>query len=316
MSGETKTVLDIVADFINAPFTRVDGILQNGKEAVIGGIRIIPMGVNHSAKGALALLIEADGRRLLYTGDFNRFGEGLYSSVGALDVLLTEGTNITVHSDKTEEEIEADMARIMRETSGQVFVLCSTTNIDRIQSVELACQKSGRTIAYDPFMKAIMDGVGSFSFKNPVGFVPRYIDREKEPRIHQYLAKDINGFNNANAVAGMNNLTFMVRQSMGPFLRRLDGIAPLTGSTLMYSIWRGYEQAPYTKSFLDLCRSLGMTIEYIHASGHAYREQLETAAARLKPAALIPIHTESAETFREFHNNVVLLHNGDKYQLL
>ena len=109
----------------------------------------------------------------------------------------------------------------------------------------------------------------------------------------------------------MTNLTFMVRQSMGKFLERLNSLAPLEGSTLIYSMWRGYEDTEYTKRFLALCRSLGMKIEYLHASGHAYREQLETAVLRLNPTTLVPIHTKCADMFREFHDNVLILDDGD-----
>jgi ribonuclease J len=98
---------------------------------------------------------------------------------------------------------------------------------------------------------------------------------------------------------------------MGQFLKRLDKLSPLDGSTLIYSFWKGYEDTAPTKRFLDVCRSLGINIEYLHASGHAYREQLESAIMRLNPTTLVPIHTESAECFQEMHSNVVILNDGE-----
>jgi len=311
MSRETKTVLDIIADFIDAPLPRADQILTCSKEVVVGNIMVLPLEVYHSAKGAMAFLVEADGQKLFYTGDFNGIDDAYYPLMGKIDVLLCEGTNIGARNGITEKDVEAEAARIMRETTGQVFVLCSTTNAERVKRIEMACRESGRTIAFDPFMNAIIGRAGMVLYADPVGFVPHYISEEKTPRAYKYLISEIQRFNNAEVISKMTNLTFMVRQSMGRFLRVLNKLTPLTDSTLIYSMWRGYEDTEYTKRFLDLCSSLGMRIEYLHASGHAYREQLETAVLRLNPTALVPIHTESAELFREFHDKVLVLKDGD-----
>jgi len=164
-------------------------------------------------------------------------------------------------------------------------------------------------------MEAITDKIAHMLIHNPVGFVPHYINEKDTPRSYKYLANNFQSFCGAEAISKMTSLTFMVRQTMGEFLKRLDKLSPLAGSTLIYSIWKGYEDTVLTKKFLDTCRSLGMNIEYLHASGHVYREQLEYAIAHLKPAALIPIHTENAGCFREMHDNVVMLEDGHSYDI-
>ena len=306
MSSETKTVLDIIADFINTPLPRADRILKHSKEVIAGDIKILPLSVRHSAKGALAFLVEAQGQKLLYTGDFIDINETYYPLIGKIDILLCEGTNIGVRNGITEEDVEKEAARIMLETKGQVFVLCSTTNIERVRRINNACKKSGRTIAVDPFMNTIIDRIGSV-YMLPVGFVPHFITEEKTPRTHKHLISNIQTFSNAKTISKMTNLTFMVRQTMGDFIKRLNKLSPLEGSTLIYSMWRGYENN--TKEFTDLCCSVGMKIEYLHASGHVYREQLETAVMRLNPTILVPIHTENSEVFNEIHRNVIITPN-------
>lgn len=312
---ETKIVLDVISDFINSPPPRISRIIEPEREINVGDITILPMRVHHSANGAMMFLIKADGKKLLYTGDFNRIDEAYYALIGSVDVLLCEGTNIDAECRATEKDVERTAAKIMRETQGQVFVLCSTTNIDRIRGIERACRESGRTIAIDPFMKAVTDRTANLLLVNPVGFVANYIDKVKTPRAHRYLQNDIGSFSGAETVSKMTNLTFMVRQSMGDFLKRLNKFTPLADSTLIYSMWKGYEEHGRTKEFLDVCRELGMKIEYAHASGHAYREQLETAISRLNPKTLVPIHTESGAAFRELHGNVVTLDDGEVLDL-
>jgi ribonuclease J len=263
----------------------------------------------------MMFLVEADGLKLLYAGDLNQIDPAYYSLLGNIDALLCEGTNIGAKNGKTEKDVETEAARIMRETNGQVFVLCSTTNIDRIKAIEKACRKSGRTMAMDPFMIAITDRIANMAIVDPVGFVPYFMSEKDTPRAHKYLVSKFQDFSGVETVAKMTNLTFMVRQTMGQFLKRLDKLSPLAGSTLIYSFWKGYEDTVPTKRFLDTCRSLGMNIEYLHASGHAYREQLESAITRLNPTTLIPIHTESAGCFQEMHDNVVILDDGEVFEV-
>lgn len=307
----TKMALDIIADFIDEPLPRITQIIEPGRMVRVGDMKILPINIQHSAYGAMMFLVEADGKKILYTGDFNHIDETYYSLLGNIDVLLCEGTNVGARNGLTEKDVERKSAQIMRETCGNVFVLCSTTNIDRIKSIENACRTSGRTIAIDPFLKAMTDRIARLLTVDPVGFVPNYMKKEKNPRAHKYLESEYQVFSGAKTVAKMNNLTFMVRQTMGKFLTRLDKYAPLKDSVLIYSLWNGYKATKQTREFLSLCESLGMSIIDLHASGHAYREQLEIAVLRLNPTALVPIHTESAETFREMHGNVVLLDDGE-----
>lgn len=65
---------------------------------------LLPYLVDHSAYDAYALLIEADGEKLLYTGDIRMHGKkGILTErlsenlAGDVDVLLMEGTNLFLH---------------------------------------------------------------------------------------------------------------------------------------------------------------------------------------------------------------------------
>jgi len=329
MSDETKGVLGVIADFIDAQQLRAVETIVSKSEIQVRDMKILPIRVHHNAKGAVMFLVEADGQRLVYTGDFNAIDEEDYAEVkksGEIDVLLCEGTNISVNKGYTEEDVNQKAAEIMEQTPGYVFVLCSTTNIDRIKSIEDACVKSGRTMAVDIFMLAIMDIIKeatdadkmALPFQDeqcPVGFVPRYIDKVTEPRIHKYFEKYYPILKSAKEIAQMDKLVFMIRQTMGGFLINLNKHKPLTGSKLIYSMWRGYESTVHTKKFLELCRSLGMEIEYLHASGHAYKEGLKSSILLTDPCVLVPIHTENASEFNILHKNVVTLEVGKEFDV-
>ena len=75
--------------------------LRSREALAIGPFRVTPYLVDHSAFDAYALLVEADGKRIFYSGDFRGHGrkKGLFESLlehppADIDVLLMEGTTI------------------------------------------------------------------------------------------------------------------------------------------------------------------------------------------------------------------------------
>ncbi|MDR0652612.1 MAG: MBL fold metallo-hydrolase [Synergistaceae bacterium] len=314
-SRETASVLRIISDFIDMPRPKIR-IVEPGVTVNIRGVDILPIGVRHSARGAMMFLVKTEGQKLLYTGDFGDFRDIDYSMLRDADVMLCEGTNINTPGGMTEDDVEAEAVKIMEETRGNVFVLCSSTNIDRIAAIEKACARSERTLAIDPFMNAIMESIAPIRSIPSIGFVPRFMNKES-PRAHEYLAKYLSGgnefFKGAKNIALRDDLVFMVRPTMKCFIKRLDKYKSVSDSALIYSIWGGYKKTEPVSDFLATAQSLGMRIIELHASGHAYRREIEAAVRSVSPKTLIPIHTESSAEFKTMHNNVVLLKDGENF---
>ena len=317
MTADTKIILDVVSDFTDSSLPRTNKYLEHGRAEQVGDINILPISVDYSMMGRIILLVEADGKKLLYTGGFKKIDPAYYATIGKIDVLLCEPIYIGDKDDVDINSVEAYAAGIMRHTDKPVFVLCSVTDADRIKHIERACRKSGRNMALDPFMKSILEKLTTPMIVDPFGYIP-YMDTERTPRIDKHLISNrdmdfngINDFTSADAVARMTNLTFMVRPSMGDFLTRFNELTPLAGSTLICFMWRGYENAVLTKEFLELCRSLGMKETFIHASDHAYRKQLENAIYQLEPEILVPIQTEGTKMLRELHDNMIELDDDE-----
>ena len=71
---------------------------------VFGDITVTPFFIDHSAFDAYMFLIEAEGKKILHTGDFRTHGvrgskliKMLKCYVGQVDVLITEGTLLILH---------------------------------------------------------------------------------------------------------------------------------------------------------------------------------------------------------------------------
>ena len=137
----------------------------------IGPFRITPHLVDHSAFDAYALLVEADGKRVYYSGDFRAHGRkaSLIEAViqhppPDIDVLLMEGTTIgrtgTGEGFVTEAELEEQFVQAFEETRGLHLVWTSAQNIDRVVTICRAARKTGRALVIDLYAALVLEATG------------------------------------------------------------------------------------------------------------------------------------------------------------
>ena len=92
----------------------------------------------------------------------------------------------------------------------------------------------------------------------------------------------------------------------------LKGIKSVAGGLIAYSMWDGY----LTKEFRAFCKGKGLSSEYIHTSGHATTEDLQSFAKALNPKKLIPIHTFESEKYPFLFENVKVIKDKEVLQLM
>ena len=131
-----KTALDIqniIFDFISKNKKIVpEKILENETQIQINEFIVTPFLIDHSACDAYAFLIECDGKKVIYTGDFRSHGTkghltehfARHPLTQKPDILLIEGTNIFKHDYVADHEdvigikAEAFMKKIKRKSVG------------------------------------------------------------------------------------------------------------------------------------------------------------------------------------------------------
>jgi len=277
----------------------------------VGNFTITPHLVDHSCFGAFAFEIEADGKRVVYSGDFRDHGHiGKATDVmlnrvapGA-DALLLEGT-MTGRSDEkvlTEQEVADQAADICRRSPSLVAVYQSGQNVSRAVSFFKAALATDRTLVLDVYTAHVLKELGRLpggkSLPHPGNPKYRGIRVWYPKRLTDHLFRNGNG-DIANdlarfkikreeiAEANRRHLIF-VRPGMEKDLRHLGS---LEGGILIYSLWEGYKATDRTKGFLRAVQNLGMTAVSLHTSGHATANTLKRTVDRLNPKKVIPIHT-------------------------
>jgi ribonuclease J len=81
MGKATESIMRAAADFVPDAFApKASAYLESGKPLRLGPFSITPHLVDHSGFDAYAMEIEAEGRRLFYSGDLRGHGRRASSS--------------------------------------------------------------------------------------------------------------------------------------------------------------------------------------------------------------------------------------------
>ena len=140
----TKKIYDIICDFsskprINAKTFKFGEVIE---EEELGDLKVTPYRVDHAAYNSAMFVVTDGEEKALYTGDFRDNGYTgnklipTIKEIGQVDYLITEGTNIgnNSHIIRKEESLVNEFTDICKQYD-QIFVLMSSSNIDRITTM-------------------------------------------------------------------------------------------------------------------------------------------------------------------------------------
>lgn len=297
---------------------------MNFKEKIIinDDIVVTPYIVDHSSYNSSMLLIEADGKRILHTGDFRNHGvKGklfvpTLKEIGNVDVVVTEGTSLSRMNVKykPEEDIIKEAKEVF-DKYDQVFILQSSTNIDRIRGFYKAAKATNKNFIEDLFTSNVTVSLENSSIPNPKTFndvytwVPTRYKRKSFSFKQKYLYPFLK-YSKRRAYEN-NKYALMVKTSMIDDIEKLYNKNHITNACLVYSMWDGYKEKEEMIVFLDSLKKYGVCdIIDIHTSGHADKETL-SLLDKLKAEKIIPIHTTKKEELSNVLDNVYLLNENE-----
>ena len=300
--------------------------ISNETPLELGPFTITPFLVDHSAFDAYALLIEANGKRLFYSGDFRGHGRKarLFEKLvahppGAVDALLMEGTtigsNADAHASVPEAHLVDDFARIMRETTGMCLVWGSAQNIDRMVTIQKAANLTGRQLILDFYTAEILRATGNDAIIGGIVdqariFLPgwqwqRIKDNHLTKRMDPYWARRIKSEALQEAAS---KSVLLYRPSMQ---RELERANCLQGAGLVYSLWNGYLDMEPGRTQMARLKELGISSRRIHTSGHASVGDLQRLAKAINAKTLVPIHSFEPDRYQELFDRVEQKQDGE-----
>ena len=276
-----------------------------GKAFFIGDIQITPFSIDHSACDSYMFLLEADGKRILYTGDFRLHGfrgkaipKILNKLVGKVDAVIMEGTTVSRPSGEvpTERELQQQVREYLQQYK-YVFALCASTNLDRIFAFARAVPR-GKYCICDAYQKKLVEIV-SQHWKDYSAFY-------EMPKLLSYGSNLVSGFRDRGGL-----MFVRANQRFTDIIRQFDPAQ----SILLYSMWDGYRTRP--GSNLPDFLALTGTWETLHTSGHASPEDIRLVIDMVDPELVIPMHTDAPQQMHNICPNrkVVLLSDGEELSL-
>ncbi len=304
----------------------------------IGEFTITPYLVDHSATDAYAFLIEAEGKRLFYSGDLRSHGrkgilfENLVKRpIRDIDVLFLEGTMLHRSNDLFPDEtaVEKTIYQTIQQQKNISFLLSSSQNIDRIVSAYRACKRAGKLLVIDIYTAWVLEQLRQITQNTPAMDWPEIRvfaghsqdERLKanpdyfgdfRTRLYRYRVKREELHTTPESF-----LYFGKTSSFRLIDEFKNTAAPVN---VIYSQWLGYLDGNHSNYFggdrIAAFRSdPAVTFVYAHTSGHAPVADLQRLAAALNPRKLVPIHTEHSHEFSLNFENVVTLNDGERWTL-
>ncbi len=301
--------------------------MKLNKSIVINDMVVTPYFVDHSAYNSCMLLIECDGKRMLHTGDFrcnglrgNEFDNTL-KEIGSVDIIVTEGTSLSREDvvNETEEHL-MERAKEIFNKYNQVFILQSSTNIDRLKVFYNVATETGKTFIEDIFTSNLTLSLKDESIPNPFNrdnvytWITSKYGKDKSQRFKQ---KYVYKFKERSKQKSYKDKKYclLIKTSMLESIIKLYNKNFIDNACLIYSMWDGYKKEPETKKFLEEINKYGVKdIIDLHTSGHADRKTIKLLN-RLHAKKVIPIHTTEPEKLKEVLDNVVLVKEKEVIQV-
>ena len=279
-----------------------------------GSLMVTAIPVDHAAPDSRALLCEADGERLLYTGDLRAHGrtgfrfENLLADerVRGVDWLLCEGTTLGSsggsHGLRAEADVEERLVELARRNRDKlVAVAASGQNLDRLVSCYRAALRANRLLLIDPYQAYVLmqlaplsPNIPQFSWKRVrVGFVPYQVRRLEAAGLMDlvYQMSD-EGRASSDELARRPGRFLACTRGSRSVTRLFDKVGPAR-IELVWSMWGGYwERGGALRTWAE---KEGVPVHFVHSGGHAWPEDLERLTDSLAARKTVWVHTDASQ---------------------
>jgi len=309
----------------------------------IGDFKITPFLVDHSAVDSYAFLIEANGKKVLYSGDFRNNGrkKKLFfkmindKKIKNVDVLIMEGTMIKRDDKifKDEIEVENKIYNILKNSKNISFLISSSQNIDRIVSAFRACLRANKIFVIDIYSAWILEKIKLVSKNTPninwqnikvykptinSGGVQYGVIKENKEFFDNFRFKIFNKNNIIDfETISKDSSKYLIKCSswyIENILRQINQ----KEANIIYSLWNGYLSKEYSsEKTVKLYENLKQNYNffYVHTGGHANLDALKQFASSINAKNIIPIHTEEKKEFKKHFKNVKILEDSEVFEI-
>lgn len=300
--------------------------ISPGQRKTLGDIVFYFFPVSHSIIQGLALGMDTPAGRMLHTGDFkidpssakswstNLEAYRQFSQEG-LTLLMSDSTNIEKEGFSVSEAMVANgLESLFAHAKGRIIVTLFSSNVQRIQNVFNIAAQTGRSVLVEG--RSLVNNIGiAIELGLLIPPAGLYLDPAGAPPMAD------------------NEMVLLVTGSQGEPMSALSRIA--AGEHKHLIVHEGDMVIMSSKSIpgntravtklIDKLYRQGAEVYYddladVHASGHAYKEELRLLFNATKPKYFIPVHGEYRHLVKHARlaqecgvksQNIVIIEDGE-----
>lgn len=287
------------------------------------GLSVTPVFTDHSAYDSYIFLISGEGKNILHFGDAHSHGyDGGYSKLVEAfspDLIIYDGTKIikkyentdifnedTGHDYYNELHLSFVLEQYYAKRYKYIFVICSSFDTDRIQTLYRACRIAGKLFLCDSYQKEILDIIFSYELprnRNPYNDFWSIID-EEPPK--DYIEANL-------SEAEEKGFFMLVRpeEKFSEFMKKFNS----EESIVLYSIEDEFFEN--YRSFLG-----GFNFKRFHGSVHAVYGEcgiFEQFDSTHRDTKALPLHADTKffeERTKSRSDRIIQAENGKEIDLI
>ncbi len=301
-------------------------VVRAGEKLTLGSFEIEFIHVNHSIADAVSLAVTSPVGTVFYTGDFKidytpttvkPIDLGKIAELGNRGILalISESTNAEREGHSlSEREVGRAFADIFTQAKGRIIVATFSSNVFRLQQViSMAETHNRKVLILGRSMQNVFAAASSLGYLtfDPSTIIDVQSVDSYPPEELVILATGSQG----EPMSALTRLAFSEHRSAE--------IIPGDTVILSSSMIPGNEEAIYrviNELFMKGAQVIYDTLSEVHASGHAYRDEMRQIITLTKPAFFIPSHGEYRMLYQHAElandmgipaDNIAILANGD-----
>jgi ribonuclease J len=302
----------------------------------IGDFTITAFPVDHSAFDSMAFIIEADGKRVLYSGDLRLHGRkpGMAKQLveeilkQPIHAVVMEGTHVAPDRKRgiSEWDLEKELIEHMLTAKGIVLANFSPLHLDRLVGFYRATidPKINRTFVIDPYAALVMEMARRrckiphpakdekirvyFNQAFEKSYAKKHLESLRDRLSYRRITMD-------EIRSTPERYVMVFRPSMAQ--DDFDDQLPANAKCI-YSYWSGYLKKPHWPEFKAKLDAVQGVFVKAHTSGHIFAEDIRDFIENIDPqrkVKIIPMHTFHPEEFQNLVERVENLKDNQVYEV-
>ncbi len=301
---------------------------RTGKKIKVDDIEVVPVHVDHSVPGAYGFIVYTSEGSIVYTGDIRRHGNKPQLTQDFIDkaresepkVLLMEGTRVEPEErrkDYTEQEVYSESTKVVKGNGKLILAMRYPRDLDRFRTFYEVAKATGKTLVISLKTAHLLMSLQqdkALALPNP--FTDRNIQvYKREMKIYKLWEEPLLGkcVDSEWVKKHQNDIIWELEFFQ---LSELIDIRPESGLCI-HSMSEPFEEDPLSQLQDEVLQNwmdrFSLKHYQLHASGHASMEEIFEMVNEIKPAEVVPVHTQHPELFGKTGKKVRFAKKGESF---